>query len=669
MHATQESGLNIEIGLTVKKDDLTQVKSELGGIANAFQEQLEHVWKVFDKQAGEYVAATAKDMSTTWDKTQKDLKSITTNALSGTVTALFKGDMDDVGDIWESAWDSMIDKADSLWSGFLDRALDRAFDGLGNIFNDLVVDPALDWLSDISGDWFNLIPGGSSSTSGPGAVGTLGGTSSLVTAVASWLELGAGAAAVESGISGATMAALTESGAQIAAQYGVTAAGEFSTTMSAAGASEYAAATYGAGGEFGSAAINQAATTNVASSGATTAAQSGWSTAMGIGGVAATYEIGLLAAEMLGTQGSAPHLWEIPTTIFGGIFGGGDGMTADEALANWFGGGGSDGQSQGMMAAIEGTVARLQELDQTLDSPNLQGSGFELFGQLAQDAAQDLEQLVNTSAMTQEQVDAMVSSMDSMSQEFIESGRAARSLDGQINQLAAEINAANNSMALGVTETNAFNERIDDLADRMGLGDEAAQEFRETVYGLADSFTLGGEEVVDFEQMLDRFTQGTLTSLTEQAEDSRQAVEDLRNSLSGKEGAKYSAADDDKGLGDNGAVDRGRGDLGYYHGGGYVRGWPRAHAGAWISSLARDEVPIIARRGEYVVRSESVNATTLPALKALNQRAGQVAPPSLTANFTININGNVMGNDDQIEDMARVIETRLRQLQNSRWRG
>ena len=74
----------------------------------------------------------------------------------------------------------------------------------------------------------------------------------------------------------------------------------------------------------------------------------------------------------------------------------------------------------------------------------------------------------------------------------------------------------------------------------------------------------------------------------------------------------------------------------------------------------------MARRGEYVVRAEAVNAATLPALKALNQD-GEAPGGDMQVNFTINLNGNVMGNDDQIEDMVRLIESRLRQLRSSRW--
>jgi len=136
----------------------------------------------------------------------------------------------------------------------------------------------------------------------------------------------------------------------------------------------------------------------------------------GIGSIAAVYEGGLMLANMLGTQGSAPHLWEIPGTIWEGFSGGGEGMTPEKATANWFGGGGSDGQGQGWMAAIEKTTANMQALGQSFDSLGMMGSNFEEFGESAQEAAKALEHLTNTGVMTQEQVDAMVASMNDLAQ-------------------------------------------------------------------------------------------------------------------------------------------------------------------------------------------------------------------------------------------------------------
>ncbi|MBU1155655.1 MAG: hypothetical protein KJ921_07375, partial [Proteobacteria bacterium] len=108
--------------------------------------------------------------------------------------------------------------------------------------------------------------------------------------------------------------------------------------------------------------------------------------------------------------------------------------------------------------------------------------------------------------------------------------------------------------------------------------------------------------------------------------------------------------------------------LGVMHGGGYVMGWPKAHAGALISSLAHDEVPLIARRGEYVVRAEAVTPATLPALKALNQGAApQASSPAV--NLHVEIHGNMLGSRDNLEDLARLLEGKLRELDRARWKA
>lgn len=98
-------------------------------------------------------------------------------------------------------------------------------------------------------------------------------------------------------------------------------------------------------------------------------------------------------------------------------------------------------------------------------------------------------------------------------------------------------------------------------------------------------------------------------------------------------------------------------------------GWPKARAGALISSLAHDEVPLIARRGEYVVRSEAVTAASLPALKALNQgfsREGAAAP---AVKLHVEIHGNLLGGRDNLEDLARLLEGKLRELDRGRWKA
>jgi hypothetical protein len=102
------------------------------------------------------------------------------------------------------------------------------------------------------------------------------------------------------------------------------------------------------------------------------------------------------------------------------------------------------------------------------------------------------------------------------------------------------------------------------------------------------------------------------------------------------------------------------------HQGGVVA--PRFHQGSLVTGLAEDEVPIIARRGEYVVRAESVTGATLPWLQALNQTGGASAPAAGPAGVSLHVevHGNLLGSETELEELARLIGGKLRELEASR---
>lgn len=107
-----------------------------------------------------------------------------------------------------------------------------------------------------------------------------------------------------------------------------------------------------------------------------------------------------------------------------------------------------------------------------------------------------------------------------------------------------------------------------------------------------------------------------------------------------------------------------------YHTGGVVD-LPRYHAGSLVSRLAHDEVPIIARRGEFVVRAESVSAQTLPWLQALNQ-TGRLPQPQSSPSVQVNgplvqIQGGFFGDQDQKEELVRELEAALHDLAEGRF--
>ncbi|MCF8033297.1 MAG: hypothetical protein K9K66_09255 [Desulfarculaceae bacterium] len=592
-------------------------------ITNSFKRGLESVWKVTKGEFSEFVQGTAEEANKTWGETTKEMKSLTGKAMGGSVLAWFRDDMDSVEDIWDNAWQSMINKADTLWDGFLNKAVENAWSGLGDIFDRAVMEPSSNWLLSLVG-----------------------------------LESGGG--------SGGFLEAISDGAS-------------FSEALEFAGLHDLSAwvESLGAG-----------ASSLLSGGGVPAAIAEGWGITAGVTdmGVVAGTEAATQAPSLAGMLSLASPLGAFGMALGPGLLGMGlsqmgflmDGpMTPEEAISNW----------QGQENFLAGLSGNMNAADQ--DWAEVQDRQFGLFGQAAQKAADDLERLMTVAGYTQQQLDQVVESLDPLSQELVTSGQAANTLEAEVRQLAQEINAAAGSMSLTSQASKEFDGRIDDLAGRLGLSGDAALDFQSAIYQLAEGFSLGGEEATGFEAALDAFTQGALASLTEGAEGSREAIQGLIESMKGVAGASDGVKVKDMGGGvtqftaidyaSGGAVDSlglssggsgGIDDLGIgsFHRGGLVAGWPRAHAGALISSLAHDEVPIVARRGEYVVRAESVNAATLPALKALNQGGGMTAG-DMAVNFTININGNVMGNDDQIEDMVRLIESRLRQLQSSRWGG
>ena len=125
MNTSSAGNMVLNIGAQVDGQSFSRAEREILNLPAALEKEFERIWKITKSEAREFVQGTTKDMSETWEKTHKDMKSIATDSLKGTVVAWFKGDMDSVEDIWENAWQSMIGKADKLWDGFLNKAAGR----------------------------------------------------------------------------------------------------------------------------------------------------------------------------------------------------------------------------------------------------------------------------------------------------------------------------------------------------------------------------------------------------------------------------------------------------------------------------------------------------------------------------------------------------------------
>lgn len=634
--------------LTTDKQSLANAKSEVENIIEGLGKAFDKFTASASRQFDVFVAGMATDVQKTWDDTGKTLAASAKNALKGTVVAAFDGEMDQVGDIWEKSWDDMVTKVDGLWDKLLTEPLGRAMTGLSNMFKEMIMDPVTDWFTGLfsgSGGFglFDIIPSIFGS-------GWDGGSGSLLDALQS----------------GATFSEAWEFA-------GLPGAGALEGVTSRVGS------LFGGGG---TAAVTSAFT----GGGVPAAIAEGWGITAGVTdmGVAAgtgasqSMATGALAAGLAG-PGLAMGLALGPGLVgmmfndqINSLLGFGGPMTPEEAVSNWQG-------KQNYMEQMSGRM-QSQGLDFGELGQGVGGGGFSLFSQSAQEAADALEHLRTVAGYSQERIDALVASLDPLTQEFVASGQAANDLEGQVGGLVQEMNASINSYAMTSDAVNLYNQRIDELAERLGLSGEAARAFRDEIWELAEGFTSGGEEAGQFDRALSDFIGNTLGVLTEEANNGTEAINNLIDSMGQAQGMK----DGLKGIGTTGGggskggstgTDTGSSSsddyvtLGSMHTGGYVMGWPKAHAGALISSLARDEVPLIARRGEYVVRAEAVTPTTLPALKALNQgmAAPLAAPPAV--NLHVEIHGNMLGSRDNLEDLARLLEGKLRELDRARWKA
>lgn len=641
MNSSYAGSLTWKISTIPDRQAFRDTESEIKKLVSSVGDFMGDVLKSADRQFDVFVAGMATDVLKTWDDAGKALSDSTKNALKGTVVAAFDGEMDPVGDIWEKSWDDMVTKVDGLWDKLLTQPLNRAMTGLQNMFKKMIMDPVTDWFTGLfsgSGDFglFDIIP---SIFGKDGLLATWGEGNSFAD---SWLFAGLPGYETVEGIT------------------------SWVSSLFGGGTTAAVTSAFTGGGVPAAIAEGWGVTAGVTDMGV--AAGTGASQSMATGALAA----GLAGPGMAMAMALGPGLVGMMfNDQINSLFGFGDPMTPEEAVASW----------EGNLNYIEQMTAQMEALGVSFDQVQ-QGVGestFGLFGQSAQDAALALERLRTVAGYSQEQIDALVASLDPLTQEFLASGQAAIDMEGQVGGLVQEMNAAINSYTMTGDAVNLYNQRIDALAERLGLSGEAARAFRDEIWDLAEGFSSGGEEAEQFDRALSDFIGNTLNTLTEGAEDGTEAINNLIDSMGqaqglgeGLTGLGTTGGGGSKGgsTGSGGGSSSSDEDvsLGVMHGGGYVMGWPKAHAGALISSLAHDEVPLIARRGEYVVRAEAVTPATLPALKALNQGAApQAAAPAV--NLHVEIHGNMLGSRDNLEDLARLLEGKLRELDRARWKA
>ena len=344
-----------------------------------------------------------------------------------------------------------------------------------------------------------------------------------------------------------------------------------------------------------------------------------------------------------------------------------------EAIMGAFGGGGGHTQ-QSALATIKADMEYLEKatkgVQEAFDSAQVSLAGFatnslEPMGQ----TAEEMGLLADRAGLGNQGLENMIKNMDPLSAKLVEASLVMADAGRAIEAMAQSADLEGQAMNGSVSQTGAFRDMIDSLADSMHLPTDQAASLRQAIATLMERFATGSLSV---EALANALKTSFSTALVGTARDAQttyqqmkaldEAIRSIPTEWTSHVNVVYDSSGAPPQFHYGGRV---------MHDGGWLGGLPRFHAGAQVSSLASDEVPIIARRGEYIVRAESVNAATLPLLTALNQtgRAGigaaQAQPPQV--NLHLEVHGNLLGSEDNLEELARLMERKLRDLGQARY--
>lgn len=350
-----------------------------------------------------------------------------------------------------------------------------------------------------------------------------------------------------------------------------------------------------------------------------------------------------------------------PATLFGGaalgVIGGGmllgeltkDPMTPEEAL--------------------EVINDNLEILSQRFAAAG--GEGLELFS----DLAVQMERVADRAGIGAEGLDRMVDALGPAQAKLVEAAEAAGLAGDKIDEMVDAVQRDAEMLPPTTSQAQALSDMLRNLADSMNLPEAASAELRQAIDELVSSWELGLTTSDTLAQLLNREFAEALSSAAGQADGTVEQMRSLARAIESIP-TQWSSDISVTRLERTIHQDLYQGTDIYHTGGvvGHAAPWRSArrfHAGALVTTLAEDEVPIIARRGEYVVRAESVNAATLPMLAALNQ-TGRAQPaaagPALVINAPlINIEGSLIASEAQKDELARELERRLADLAASRF--
>ena len=227
-----------------------------------------------------------------------------------------------------------------------------------------------------------------------------------------------------------------------------------------------------------------------------------------------------------------------------------------------------------------------------------------------------------------------------------QAGEGAQGLSNELAALAAESGAAASQAAIA-------SDKFFDLGDIVGGAGEAAE-------GFGGLLAQAGAEAVEFGQATSEVMSSTFVSWA----DGFGGMADAASDLSGEVLDVGRSLENVFGSGGFAGASNIMGDLAFtYHDGGMAgaAGWPRFHSG-----LLPDELPAVLQRGEAIIQRSAVNSETLPVLKRIND-TGRAPASGGGLNVHVEVHGNVLGDGDGMEELARIIDRRLRRIDAARY--
>lgn len=615
--------ITVKVGVEADEASLRRTKDDLDGLFSSLEDSYSDSFQAISQSSTDSFISSLDGLDQAASDSMAKTRRSLADGLDGAFSDAISDDLDRAGQVVGGFGDGLDDVMDGAGHSLAKSLLGGLSDGLSSLGKDLLGSLGLGGGG--SGGLLGSLLGSGSKSAGSSLLGSLGKSSGLLSGTGSLLTSGLDSLLTSTvgADTGWGFFEALKAGASVSEALDVAGISQGGGLLSSLGSG--ASSLFGGGGGALGGALSAAAPVGLA-----------------LGGVE-------LGANLLGMQG--------PVESIMGAFGGGGGHTQASALQYV----NSDMEylQQVTQGVQEAFASAQQNADQFATTLLQEMSG----------PSTEMERLADRAGLGSQGLDKMVDALDPLSGKLIEASQALSETDHSIDAMTLTL-TQNNDVVMGATsQTDAFRQMVEGLAGSLHLPADQAAALSQNVRGLVEQFQNGGIGVDDLSAKLKQvFAQALQQTARDGATtvDQMRALEDAIRAIptewTSYVNVVYQTQGQRPSFHQGGQV---------LHGGGMVAPLlPRFHSGAQVTGLAADEVPIIARRGEYVVRAESVNAATLPLLGALNQ-SGQ-APAGLAAqapqvSLHLEVHGNILGSEDNLEELARIMETKLRDIGQARY--